>query len=303
MGKFLVSGLINLETTLKVDRFPIDYCPVRYSFGGVQTTISGVGLNITKALRALGNDVTLCSMIGSDFTGAMLRHFLANMSLSDAFILDLLDETPQSVILYDHTGTRQINVDLKDVQEKKYPEDKFQSALVGCDVAILTNVNYSRQFLKFCRSRNIMIASDVHAVSVINDEYNRDFMDSATVLFMSDENLPCSPEEWMHKLWYLYGAEIIVISMGGKGALLGIRDGKILQRFPAVVTRPIVNTIGAGDALFSAFLHCYQKYRDPYDALQKAVIFASYKIGERGAASGFLNNDELISFTESLLRS
>ena len=50
----------------------------------------------------------------------------------------------------------------------------------------------------------------------------------------------------------------------------------------------MVNTIGAGDALFSGFIHFYLKSKNPYQALQKAMLFASYKIGSTGAADGFL---------------
>jgi len=66
-----------------------------------------------------------------------------------------------------------------------------------------------------------------------------------------------------------------------------------MERIPAITTRQIVNTIGAGDALFSAFVHYYAKSRDPFAALCRAMVFASYKIGEKGAAEGFLTEEEL----------
>ncbi len=53
MSPILVSGLINIETTVRVDRFPIPYFPVRYPFFGVRSTVSGVGLNVSKALKNL----------------------------------------------------------------------------------------------------------------------------------------------------------------------------------------------------------------------------------------------------------
>ena len=66
MSNILVSGLINIETTLKVDGFPIAYEPVRYPFWGVRSTVSGVGYNIAKALTTLGDSVRLLSLIGRD---------------------------------------------------------------------------------------------------------------------------------------------------------------------------------------------------------------------------------------------
>jgi len=76
-------------------------------------------------------------------------------------------------------------------------------------------------------------------------------------------------------------------------ALLGVRRDHYVERFPAVKTRPIVNTIGAGDALFSAFLHGYLQSGDPYAAIQKAIVFASHKIGAAFTADGFLDQHTL----------
>ena len=66
-----------------------------------------------------------------------------------------------------------------------------------------------------------------------------------------------------------------------------------LRRFAAVTTRPIISTIGAGDALFSSFVHVYGASGDPYLAIRRAMVFASYKIGATGASDGFLSAEEL----------
>ena len=54
------------------------------------------------------------------------------------------------------------------------------------------------------------------------------------------------------------------------------------------------NTVGAGDALVSAFVHFYLKGEAPVEALRKASYFASYKIGESGASKGFLTEEALL---------
>jgi sugar/nucleoside kinase (ribokinase family) len=112
----LVAGLVNIETTLKVDSFPIHYSPVRYPFFGLNTTVSGVGYNIAKALTTLGNDVRLLSMLGQDAARTLVREALDRDHIVREYVLEKLDSTPQSVILYDSDGRRQINVDLKDLQ-------------------------------------------------------------------------------------------------------------------------------------------------------------------------------------------
>ncbi len=87
-------------------------------------------------------------------------------------------------------GRRQINVDLKDAQEKPYPPERFTRLLQNSTFAILCNINFSRPFLQQTCRREIPIATDVHAIANLDDEYNRDFMAAAQVLFMSDEWLP-----------------------------------------------------------------------------------------------------------------
>ena len=289
MSKILVSGLINIETTLRVESFPIPYTPVVYPFFGVNSTVSGVGYNITRALTLLGDDVRLLSIIGRDSQSTLIRMALERDAISGKNVLDLVEQTAQSVILYDGEGRRQINVDLKDVQETAYPQLNYSQAASGCDLLVLCNINFSRPFLEQARRAGKRIATDVHAISDLNDPYNADFMRAASVLFMSQEWLPVSPDEWARRVWNRYAPEVLVIGMGKEGALLAVKKDHFIERIPAVNTRRTVNTIGAGDALFSAFLHGYVKTGDPYLSLRKAMVFASYKIGETSASQGFLD--------------
>jgi ribokinase len=289
MSQLLVSGLINIETTARMDGFPIPYQPVRYPFFGVNSTVSGVGYNIAKALTALGAPVRLVSMVGRDLLARLVYEQLQADGIAQGFVIGELRETPCSVILYDADGRRMINVDPKDIQECAYPEILFEQAAQDVSLAVLCNINFSRPFLRQVKESGAPVATDVHAISSLDDDYNRDFMAAADILFMSDELLPCAPEDWVKRLWDRYGTKIVVIGLGAQGALLGVRSDGFVERIPAAQTRPIVNTIGAGDALFSSFIHVFNQTRDPYLAIKKAVVFASYKIGEAGAAPGFLD--------------
>jgi ribokinase len=209
-----------------------------------------------------------------------------------------VEQTAQSIILYDGEGRRQINVDLKDIQETGYPQPRYNRAAVECDLQVLCNINFSRPFLDQARKAGRTVATDVHAISTLDDAYNTDFMRAANILFMSHEWLPLPPEQFARKVWDRYGPEILVIGLGSEGALLAVKEDNAIERVPIVKTRPLANSIGAGDALFSAFLHYYMKTNDPYLALRKAQVFASYKIGAVSAADGFLDEpalEELIS--------
>lgn len=293
MARFLVSGLINIETTLRIERFPLEYNPVNFPFFGVQSSVSGVGYNLAKALSRLGNAVNFLSLIGRDDAGRLVLSALQRDHIPAAGVLKRLEQTPQSVILYDAQGKRQIHTDLKDIQEQVYPPRPAGQALAACDVAVLCNINFSRPLLVKARRLGKPIATDVHAIHDLEDDYNRDFMQFADILFMSHERLPLPAEEWLRAVLARYPARIVVIGLGEMGCLLAERGEKEIHHILAVSTRPVMNTIGAGDALFAAFLHAYFRGEAAQTAIRKAVVFASYKIGAVSAADGFLDAEGL----------
>ena len=296
MSRFFVAGLINLETTLAIDGFPLPYFPVRYPFFGIQTTVSGVGYNITKALSTLGNQVDFASLIGTDDNGDLVRKALKADGIGDDLILSTQDETAQSVIIYDPQGKRQIHTDLKDIQDTAFPLSRAEEALSQADLAVICNINFARPLLQAAKDAGKWVATDVHALSSLDDDYNLDYLEAADILFLSDEALTDPPETVIRRIFKRFAPKIVVIGLGAEGALLGVRRDGFVGRFPAVRTREVVNTIGAGDALFSAFLDRFLRTQDPYQAIRQASIFASYKIGEKGAAQGFLTGEALDSW-------
>ena len=88
-----------------------------------------------------------------------------------------------------------------------------------------------------------------------------------------------------------YQNEIIVLGMGAKGALMYVKDEQKFYELEAVSNLKVVNTVGAGDALFSSFLHYYAKGISPLECLKKAQLFAAYKIGFDGASNGFASEE------------
>lgn len=300
MSRFFIAGLINLETTLAIDSFPLPYFPVRYPFFGIQTTVSGVGYNLSKALSTLGNQVDFASLIGTDDNGDLVRKSLKADSIADDLILSEIDETAQSVIIYDPRGKRQIHTDLKDIQDRVYPLDRALETLGQADLAVICNINFARPLLQAAKDAGKWVATDVHALNSLDDAYNQDYLNAADILFLSDEALPDSPERVVRRIFDRFSAKIVVVGLGAEGALMGVRRDGFVGRFPAVKTREVINTIGAGDALFSAFLDRFLRTQDPYLAIRQAIIFASYKIGEKGAAQGFLSGAELDEWVDNL---
>ena len=289
MSRFFISGLLNIETTVAIPGFPLDYAPVHYPFFGINSTLSGVGYNIAKALALLGNRIDLHSLVGPDWTLPHLRQELASLGIDSGGLEEALSATAQSVILYEPSGRRQIHVDLKECQER--PLSKVEdSQLAACDMALLCNINFSRPLLARAKALGRPIACDVHVLHDIHDDYNRDFIAAADILFLSDEGLGGRlATDYLRELQEHYGIPIVVMGCGAAGAYLSVRRDHRFFHALASAPRGVKNSVGAGDALFSAFVHDYCQNQDPYLALQRATRYAGWKVGATGAAEGLLD--------------
>lgn len=297
--KAMVSGLVNVETNVRVKEFPVKYFPIDYPFFGVEQSVGGVGYNISKALSILGDEVRLYSFTGDDLPAKIIQTELKDNHIDVTHINNTLKATPQSVALYDATGKRQIYCDLKDIQEQTIEEGE---GIGDVDICILCNTNFNRKLLRLAKEAEKMIATDVHVLSDLEDEYNRDFMEYADILFLSDENIPCSEEEFLLNLAEKYAPQIIVMGRGSKGIIYYDRKVGSVQKMPVIPLGNVVNTIGAGDALFSSFLHFYIKGAEVSEALMKAQIFAAKKIQSNGAANGFVTEDEIEELANQIIR-
>ena len=294
MSKILVCGVVNFETTLLVEEFPLKYeQSVHYPFWGVQSQVSGVGFNVATAMATLGASVTMTSFSAQDELSYLVKLALDTNNIDAGYVLPWLPQTPQSVVIYDREGKRQVHTDLKDLKKRKYPQPMFRQAIKDCDLAVMNNVDFARPLLKIARQKGIPIATDVHVLKDLDDTYNKEFLQAADILFLSGEKLPTTPEKWALEIQKKFDTAIVVIAMGKEGSLLAEKESGLRVRVEARSVRPVVNTVGAGDALFSAFNYFYLKSGDAQLSLRKASIFAGHKIGESGGTKGFLTEKSL----------
>lgn len=291
MSKLFISGLVNIETTLRLRQFPLNYYPIDYPFFGIHTAVSGVGYNLARAMATLGDEVELTSLTGRDFPAAYIRQTLLEAGLPDAGLLPILRETPNSVVLYDGDGNRQIHCDLKDIQEASCPFSP--EAVAGADLVVACNINFNRPLLSLARQLGKPIATDVHVLSDAFDGYNRDFLENADLLFLSDEGIGEHYSDFLRLLANTYPCRLIVLGRGSRGAALYLRQENRIFEMPAVHAGPVVNTVGAGDALFAGFVHFYAQGLPPLECLRRAQWFAAAKIRVNGAGQGFVTEPQL----------
>ena len=221
---------------------------------------------------------------------------LKNVGISENYILSKLTETPTSLILFDDEGKRKIYCDLKDIQETEYPMENARETIKTADLVVACNCNFNRPLLKMAKDMGKIIATDVHVLSDLKDDYNREFMQYADIVFLSDEIIISdnkNPWEFLKAMYEMYMPKVIVLGRGSKGALMYLGEKDEFVELAAVRTNEVVNTVGAGDALFSAFVHFYAKGMEVVECLRRAQIFASLKIAYNGASLGFASEEEI----------
>jgi len=295
----VVAGVANVEVSVPVDGFPLAYAPVCYPQGRTRVRVAGAGFNVAAALGALGTPVRLATFTGADPLGAVVEGELRARGLLGPWAVTG-GETPRSVVLYEPGGQRMIHTDLRGLRQAVYPAGAFAEALHGAGWAVLTNIGFARPLLAIASAAGVPVAADVQAITGIDDEYNRDWMAAARVLFCSHERLPCPPEAWVRLLWDRYETAIAVVGCGAAGAVLGVLASGEIRHVPAVAPRGVVNTTGAGDALAAAFMHVYAGTGDPHAAIGQAVLFAGHAVGAPAGESGFLTGSQLAGMAQAL---
>ena len=249
-----------------------------------------LGYNISKALKVLKDDVSLFTIVGEDNSGEIVLSTL-NKDKIDT-IIQKVQKTAESVVLVDKEGKRKIYCDIKNLQEIRSFDFKVNPK--EFELAVLTNINFSRPLIKLFKDSGVTTASDVHVLRNVDDEYNKEFLKNSDILFLSNEGCLGNEAEFIKSIQQTYHNKIVVIGCGEEGALAF--DGKEYYYEKAVAPLGIKNTVGAGDALFSSFIHYFLKTKDIQKSLKFAVTFAGIKISSSGGAEGFAKEDEVLKY-------
>lgn len=294
MSRFMVAGFVQLETIVKVDALPIPYFQFQSIPDMINTNIGGCGYNESMALKWLGNEVDFMSMIGKDLKDSDLfkKLTLNDEQLSFEYVLPRLDAMPSSVILYNN-GKKQIFEDVKDIRTVPYDYELFERQIQDKDMVLISSCNFCRPVIELAKKYNKPLAVNVRSMRKERMIQKEDFLKAADILYISDDELDKDPYECINECREKYNQKIIIIGIGSKGVILYTREDNSILEYKPVKTNEIVNTVGAGNAMFSAFLHYYVKTGDAKEAIKNALLFASYKIGFIGTSNGFMTEEQI----------
>lgn len=298
MARVVVVGVASLYLATGVSgEFPLEYEPVAEP-DWMRCGVTGSGAHVAKVLSALGDEVRLCTLAGSDPAGLAVRADLRANGLLGPGVVDA-GATWLGVVLVAPDGRRMGLPYLASASAVGYPAETFCRLAAGADLAVLSSARFCRPLLRHAAELPVPVAVDVHLISDIDDSRSRPWLEVADILFCSHERLPCPPQEWVARVFDRYpGCQVVGIGRGPDGAVLGLRDGTLIHT-GAVTPRGVVSTAGAGDALFASFLHGWLATGNPVDALQTAVLHAGWKVGDPMPGTVSLSAGELARLSES----
>lgn len=290
-SKIVVAGVATLAVHVAVERFPVRYASVRQPLW-MDSGVGGTGAQVAAILQALGDEVELCTIVGRDAVGRLVREELRTSGLDGPGVIES-SGSAQSLVLVAADGRRIVYPYLAAVNVAEYPADAFAEMLSGADLAVLTNTDFVRPLLAPAVLHGVPVAVDVNVIADINERYYQPWLEVADIIFCSDERLPCPAPQWISRVMARYpGVAIAGVGCGRDGSVLGLRNGRLVS-IDAVAPMGVRNTSSAGDSLFAAFLHGWLATGNPVEALIDAVVLAGWRVGHRQPTTVLLTEPEL----------
>jgi sugar/nucleoside kinase (ribokinase family) len=293
----VVVGNVGIDTNVYLPGSDIDF-RVEANFTENIDYVGQAGGYTSRGYAQLGKRTAFVGYVGDDFSGRFIREELAR---------DGIDTTALCV---DPQGTsRSINFMYRDGRRKNFYDGKghmhlqpdlqiCRAMLAGSRLAHFHIPNWARHLLPIARELGLTIACDIQDVVAPHDDYRRDFVEYADVLFFSATNFP-DPTPLIQTFLATRPDQIAIVGLGARGCALGTQQG--IRFYPPVeMAAPVIDTNGAGDGLAVGFLSSY--VLDGYsleDSILRGQIVARYTCTQKASSSNLITPQELEDYFQT----
>ena len=249
-----------------------------YAYGSnFEMNLGGKSLNVALTALALCNDVALISRIGNDIFGLEIL----NKAMKDGLITQYITIDEQA-----HTGIGHVRVD----ENGQYDTIVINGAnwnLIEEDIDTFISDGYRPKFAIFNFETDINLLKKVipkfkqinsqiviNFSPIVNNMRDLLNLTDIAVLNLAEaqqilESSESNPEELLKKL-KSFGPKIVVITLGGDGAVAMNSDGLVIK-VPAQVAK-VKNTVGAGDGFLACLIYSVAQEL----SLEQSLINATY---------------------------
>ncbi len=298
MFNYIVAGITQLETIIKVNHIPIEFHPNTSVHDAIHTSAGGDAFNISLALKWLGDEVRFMTVVGERQDLSIFNPSDREVTLDTSFVMPVMKESPIEVLFYDDRRKQQSFEDLKDIRDAEYRMEMVEPIADEADMFVLSNANFCRPFIEMAKAHNKKLAVKIHNFRRDKEKYNTDFLENANILYFSDNSINEDSFSFVQDIAERYNPDVIILGEEDQGVILYDRYREIKVHYDPVKSVKIVNTAGSGNAFFACFLHYFMKTEDPKMAVHKALLFASHKIGYMGTSNGFMTEAQLDHWDE-----
>ena len=237
----------------------------------------GKGINVSRVLKRLGIENTATGFIGG-FTGKFITDILEEEGISSHFV-EVEQDTRINVKIKADAET-EINGSGPEISSQKLEElEKFLSSLTSGDTVVfagsspknLGNVVY-KKLIGLTRKTGAQVVCDFEGQTLLDSlEFepllvkpnNHELGDIFGVKLESLDQIESYARQILDK-----GAQHVIISMAGDGALLVTRDGAY---FAKPIKGNVKNSVGAGDSMVAGFTGEFVRSGDVIQAFKWGV--------------------------------
>lgn len=259
----------------------------------------GKGINVSRILKRIDSDSTALGFLGG-FTGEFIENWLVSEGITAQFT-KVSDDTRINIKLKaaEETEINGVGPALSD-DEVQALKDALQPVKAG-DIVVLSGstpkslrAGFYHELIELIKEKQAEFVIDTTGKDLLASlpdrpilvkPNNHELADLYHTTFDSIEDILPYGQKLREE-----GAQNVIISMAGDGALLFCESGVYQSN---VLKRTLKNSVGAGDSMIAGFIGNYAKTTDPVEAFKWGVAC--------GSATAFSDDLATAAFIQELL--
>lgn len=250
----------------------------------------GKGLNVSTVLKNLGIESTALGFIAG-FTGKELKRNIEEKGIKTDFIKVEKGITRINVKISSNeetalngNGPEITEEDINKLLEKIEKITKEDMVILAGNIPRCINNDIYKIICKTLERNNVTFVVDATKELLMNVLKYKPFLIKPNKEELEEtfkEKIETKEEIIVHaKKLQLIGAQNVLISLGGEGAILLTTEGK--EFYSKAPKGKVLNTVGAGDSMVAGFIAGYEKSGDFEQAFKMGIA--------TGSASSFSMN-------------
>ena len=250
----------------------------------------GKGLNVSIVLKNLGQESTALGFIAG-FTGDELKKEIEDRGIATDFVkvkdgitrINVKISSKEETAL-NGNGPKITQENVQELLEKIQKINKEDIVIISGNIPKGINNNIYEIICKDLKEKGVTFIVDATQELLINvlkygpfliKPNKEELEETFNVKIQTIKEI----EKYAKKL-QLMGAQNVLISLGGEGAIFITADDKVY--FSEAPKGKVVNTVGAGDSMVAGFIAAYKQYGDFEKAFKMGIA--------TGSASAFSMN-------------